>query len=137
MILMITVEILRSKIEEFSQKHNVTISSGFLYALKPKKGEYGWPQAWPYPNFPGVYAFLDKDRNVVYIGTSCTLGARLNHYFKYGENQECTLQDNRVKDIYYVIVYACPQELFYMASSLEGYLISALNPKYNSYGRTC
>ena len=32
---MITVEILRSKIEEFSQKHNVTISSGFLYALKP------------------------------------------------------------------------------------------------------
>ena len=133
---MITIEILNSKVKEFAQKHNVSFYPERFYALNPHKGEYGWPLSWPYAKLAGVYAFLDVDKKVVYIGTSCTLGARLNHYFEYGENKKCILRDNRVNGICYIVVYACPPELFYMASSLEKFLISVLNPKFNSYGRT-
>ena len=72
----------------------------------------------------------------MYIGKASQMGARLSHYFGYGENGKCILKDKRVDDISYVQCYSCSQEEPYACLSLEEYLISEMNPKYNKIGRT-
>lgn len=64
------------------------------------------------------------------------MGARLSHYFRYGENGKCILMDKRIGDISYVQCYSCSPEEPYACLSLEEYLISEMNPKYNKIGRT-
>ena len=68
----------------------------------------------------------------MYIGKASQIGARLDHYFGYGENGKCILKDKRVDDISYVQCYSCSQEEPYACLSLEEYLISEMNPKYNA-----
>lgn len=107
-----------------------------IYSLYPREGEYGWQQPWPIPDSAGIYAFLDSNKTIVYIGKASQMGARLSHYFGYGKNGKCILRDKRVDEIFYVQCYSCIPEEPYTCHSLEEYLISEMNPKYNKIGRT-
>lgn len=54
-------------------------STGPAYDLYPKEEnaalecELKWPDSWPNSDKAGVYAFLDRELNVVYIGKSSML----------------------------------------------------------------
>lgn len=127
---------LKNAIKWYEDRFCVSFTPAEIYALYPKEGEYGWPQPWPIPDFAGIYAFLDSNKTIVYIGKASQMGARLSHYFRYGENGKCILMDKRIGDISYVQCYSCSQEEPYACLSLEEYLISEMNPKYNKIGRT-
>ena len=120
----------------YEDRFCVRFTPTVIYALYPKEEEYGWPQPWPIPDFAGIYAFLDSNKTIVYIGKASQMGARLSHYFRYGENGKCILMDKRIGDISYVQCYSCSPEEPYACLSLEEYLISEMNPKYNKIGRT-
>lgn len=127
---------LKNAIKWYEDRFCVSFTPAEIYALYPKEGEYGWPQPWPIPDFAGIYAFLDSNKTIVYIGNASQMGARLSHYFRYGENGKCILMDKRIGDISYVQCYSCSPEEPYACLSLEEYLISEMNPKYNKIGRT-
>lgn len=127
---------LKNAIKWYEDRFCVSFTPAEIYALYPKEGEYGWPQPWPIPDFAGIYAFLDSNKTIVYIGKASQMGARLSHYFRYGENGKCILMDKRIGDISYVQCYSCSPEEPYACLSLEEYLISEMNPKYNKLGRT-
>lgn len=127
---------LKNAIKWYEDRFCVSFTPAEIYALYPKEGEYGWPQPWPIPDFAGIYAFLDSNKTIVYIGKASQMGARLSHYFRYGGNGKCILMDKRIGDISYVQCYSCSPEEPYACLSLEEYLISEMNPKYNKIGRT-
>lgn len=127
---------LKNAIKWYEDRFCVSFTPAEIYALYPKEGEYGWPQPWPIPDFAGIYAFLDSNKTIVYIGKASQMGARLSHYFRYGENGKCILMDKPIGDISYVQCYSCSPEEPYACLSLEEYLISEMNPKYNKIGRT-
>ena len=127
---------LKNAIKWYEDRFCVSFTPAEIYALYPKEGEYGWPQPWPIPDFAGIYAFLDSNKTIGYIGIARQMGARLSHYFRYGENGKCILMDKRIGDISYVQCYSCSPEEPYACLSLEEYLISEMNPKYNKIGRT-
>mgnify|MGYP003415309237 FL=1 len=130
------LDCLKNIIKWYEDRFCVRFTPAEIYALYPKNGEYGWPQPWPIPDSAGIYAFLDSNKTIVYIGKASQIGARLNHYFGYGENGKCILKDKRVDEISYVQCYFCIPEEPYTCLSLEEYLISEMNPKYNKIGRT-
>lgn len=132
----ITIEQLENAIEWYSKRFNIQFLYSEIYALYPKNNEYGWPNTWPNNLKAGIYALLDANYNVVYIGKAQCLGARLAHYFKYGNSNECVLNDDRVKDIFFIKNYATKDDEKYACLSLEEYLISTLNPVYNTRSRT-
>ena len=127
---------LQNAIKWYEDKFCVRFTPTVIYALYPKEEEYGWPQPWPNPDSAGIYIFLDSNKTIVYIGKASQMGARLSHYFGYGENAKCILKDKRIDDISYVQCYSCSPEEPYACLSLEEYLISEMNPKYNKIGRT-
>ena len=129
------LDCLQNAIKWYEDRFCVRFTPTVIYALYPKE-EYGWPQPWPNPDSAGIYIFLDSNKTIVYIGKASQMGARLSHYFGYGENAKCILKDKRIDDISYVQCYSCSQEEPYACLSLEEYLISEMNPKYNKIGRT-
>ena len=130
------LDCLQNAIKWYEDRFCVRFTPTVIYALYPKEEEYGWPQPWPNPDSAGIYIFLDSNKTIVYIGKASQMGARLSHYFGYGENAKCILKDKRIDDISYVQCYSCSQEEPYACLSLEEYLISEMNPKYNKIGRT-
>ena len=129
------LDCLQNAIKWYEDRFCVRFTPTVIYALYPKE-EYGWPQPWPNPDSAGIYIFLDSNKTIVYIGKASQMGARLSHYFGYGENAKCILKDKRIDDISYVQCYSCSPEEPYACLSLEEYLISEMNPKYNKIGRT-
>ena len=127
---------LQNAIKWYEDRFCVRFTPTVIYALYPKEEEYGWPQPWPNPDSAGIYIFLDSNKTILYIGKASQMGARLSHYFGYGENAKCILKDKRIDDISYVQCYSCSPEEPYACLSLEEYLISEMNPKYNKIGRT-
>jgi hypothetical protein len=130
------LDYLKDAIKWYENRFCVCFTPAVIYALYPKEGEYGWPHPWPISDSAGIYAFLDSNKTIVYIGKAGKMGARLNHYFGYGKNDKCILKDERIHDISYVQCYSCSPKEPYACLSLEEYLISKMNPKYNKIGRT-
>lgn len=132
----ITLNELENRILWYSNRYNVKFNRSEIYALYPIDEEYGWPQTWPNNVHSGVYALLDTNKNVKYIGKAHNLGARFSSYFMYGNENECQPKDVKAKDIRYIISFASQDCERYTCLSLEEYLISELNPEYNTLGRT-
>ena len=72
------LDCLKNVIKWYEDRFCVRFTPAEIYALYPKDGEYGWPQPWPIPDSAGIYAFLDSNKTIVYIGKASQIGARLN-----------------------------------------------------------
>ena len=108
------------------------------------EGEYDLVTDWPkdYPNIrsAGVYIFLDKESNLLYIGkTSCnnTFGYRLTAYFNYGPRPErkCKIKNDYYSDVRKILLIPLPKDHIFEAGAIEEYLIEKLNPKLNVIGK--
>lgn len=112
---------------------------GDLYDLFPKSSRpplvpcsLSWPQTWANSDDTGVYAFLDEQLRLLYIGTARVLGARLGAYCAYEVDDTCRLKhDGWTTKPRYVLTVAVPEEMPWEAAALEVYLIRTLDPRDN------
>jgi excinuclease ABC subunit C len=80
------------------------------------------------PNKPGVYKFLDKNNNVLYVGKAKNLKKRLSSYFVNDKNKSAKLNIllKKLNKIEYIVTKTEND-----AFLLENNLIKSLQPKYN------
>lgn len=81
-----------------------------------------------FPNAPGVYLFKNKKGEIIYIGKSANLKARINSYFKSGEVYS-PLKRALLKNLTKVNYKITDSEI--EALVLESRLIKKYQPKYN------
>ena len=140
---------LANAVTEYSDRYRRSdlpkLMIGLAYDLYPQEGkpalecQHCWPETWPNSDKAGIYAFLDRDLNVVYIGKSSMnsfLGARLSAYCGYDENRNCRLHHSGwTASPRYVWTVGVPDELSFEAPALEEYLIKKLKPTDNVAGK--
>jgi hypothetical protein len=102
-----------------------------LYDLYPdSETEYeiekSWPNPWANSGNAGVYLFLNKNLEIVYIGKSNHLGYRLSNYFSYDENKKCKIKHTWKSEPRFVITIAVPDDSKFECSSLEEFLLSKI-----------
>ena len=106
---------------------------------EPYDIETDWGEGKQYPNAgkPGVYLLLDKDLKILLIGkASCNhvLGKRLGHYFKASpDKKKGTVRNSLYRDVRYVVTI--PVTKAFHAPAIEEYLISVLDPQFNTLGK--
>lgn len=124
------------KIEEYIRKYrrvdleSITINK--LYDLFPEQGAsdsnvaHNWPEEWPNLDSAGVYAFLSKNLEVLYIGKASMnhgLGWRLSAHCSGGKNKPCKLTDKWKGEPRYVAIIAVPDSSKFEAPALEEFLV--------------
>jgi len=80
------------------------------------------------PSFPGVYQFLDKKSEVLYVGKAKNLKNRIKSYFAREINRGVGIEI-MVREAKHIKIIECESEI--EAVLLEAELIKKLNPKYN------
>ena len=80
------------------------------------------------PNKPGVYQYLDKNDEVIYVGKAKDLKKRVSSYFNKSryENHRLQILVSRIRDIQYIVVESESDALL-----LENNLIKKYQPRYN------
>jgi len=80
------------------------------------------------PDKPGVYQFLDKTKNVIYVGKAKNLKKRVSSYFNKDQSQNGKIKFlvKRIADIEFIVVDSESD-----AFLLENNLIKKLQPRYN------
>ncbi|MBS3774293.1 MAG: excinuclease ABC subunit C [Bacteroidales bacterium] len=80
------------------------------------------------PNKPGVYQYLDKKGEVIYVGKAKDLKKRVSSYFNKSryENHRLQILVSRIHDIQYIVVESESDALL-----LENNLIKKYQPRYN------
>lgn len=79
------------------------------------------------PQNPGVYKYLDKAGNIIYVGKAKNLKKRVSSYFaKNHQSFKTNVLVKRIKDIEYIVTETENDALL-----LENVLIKSLQPRYN------
>lgn len=79
------------------------------------------------PSNPGVYQFLDKEENIIYVGKAKNLRKRVTSYFsKKHDNRKTEILVNQIDQIRHIVVDSEEDALL-----LENNLIKRYQPKYN------
>lgn len=80
------------------------------------------------PHEPGVYRFLNKNGNIIYIGKAKDLRKRVNSYFLKGPGHSYRIKHmvQRIHDVAYTVVDSEVEALL-----LENNLIKSHQPRYN------
>ena len=78
------------------------------------------------PRKPGVYLFLDRNRQVIYVGKAKSIRKRVSSYFKKHSDIKTTILLGRLQDIDYVVAASELDALI-----LEADLIKKYKPRYN------
>ena len=95
------------------------------------------PQSWskdsfPHAASPGVYLFSDAAGNVIYVGkASSGLGSRIGNEY-IGANGIC--KSDKVTDAVTLHTIPVERSLSFLASAVEEFLISRLQPSKNVHG---
>lgn len=143
-----TLDDLKAKVAEYCSRYRhpdmADFSSGPLYDLFPEResgafrAEYRWNDTWPSNGKAGIYAFLDADGRVVYIGKSSmksSVSARLSSYCQYGPSKTCKLKQDQWKvPPRYVWIVGVPTETPFEAAALEEFLIREISTSDNVNG---
>lgn len=144
---MANLDTLISKIKYFEANYRgeglEPFAYGSLYDLFPSNDEAiegvtsKWPEPFPNLNEAGVYAFLSKDLEVLYIGKASmnhAIGYRLGSYCTYGEHKECKLKHTWAGEPRYIYTVSVPGKTRFEAPALEEYLIGEVPTSNNTAG---
>ena len=105
----------------------ITLKGGSRRRIKPQKQHL----AEDIPKTPGVYYFVDKDGNVLYVGKAKDLRARVRTYFNGGDGRRKI--GRLVEEVAEVRYEETQSELHALIH--EAREIKCLLPRYNSVGR--
>jgi len=89
--------------------------------------------SWPSNESPGVYIFLDLNKDIIYIGKASfnnCIGGRLNSRF----NTKWESQKPESEGCIYITTIPLRKELSFEASAIEEYLLKALTTRSNHVG---
>ena len=78
------------------------------------------------PNSPGVYQFIDKQGDIIYVGKAKNLRKRVSSYFTKKQTGKTKMLVQRIADIKHIVVETETDALL-----LENVLIKKHQPKYN------
>jgi len=78
------------------------------------------------PNSPGIYQFIDKQGDIIYIGKAKNLKKRVNSYFSKNQTGKTKVLVGKIADIKHIVVETETDALL-----LENVLIKKHQPKYN------
>ena len=124
---------LENVISHFNADHPRPHGDVFLTELRDISKEER--ASWPSNESPGVYIFMDIDKDITYIGKASfnnCIGGRLNSRFdpkwtpKKPESQGCT----------FITTIPLPNNLAFEASAIEEYLLKHLNTRSNRVGNS-
>lgn len=139
---MINLDDIRNKLAEYEERFRNGALPGLeiseLYSLLPEKnGDSDIMLHWPDNSYPhsdrfGVYLFLDKKMDVIYIGKASmnnTLGRRINTYFRKNKDGSCkpVHQWSKGNAPEYVVTIPVLDEMSFEAPALEEYLIKSFS----------
>ncbi len=82
------------------------------------------------PNKPGVYFWLNKEKQILYVGRATNLRNRLNQYFQKGINPRIAEMVNSAKDLKWIICDSLLEAIILEAKNIKDYW-----PKYNIVDR--
>ena len=91
--------------------------------------------SWPSNESPGVYIFLDSNKNINYIGKasfSNCIGGRLNSRFDTKWNPKKPESEGCV----FITTIALPREVSFEASAIEEFLLKKLTTRSNRIGNS-
>ncbi|MCF6242572.1 MAG: excinuclease ABC subunit UvrC [Bacteroidales bacterium] len=92
-----------------------------------KKSDYIRQKLKVLPELPGVYQFLDKAGNIIYVGKAKKLNKRVASYFiKQHDSGKTRILVSKVADIHHIVVETETDALL-----LENNLIKKYQPRYN------
>ena len=80
------------------------------------------------PNEPGIYRFLDSEKQVIYIGKAKNLRKRVKSYFSESKIQSRKLKRLKSESLFLEMTITTSE---LEALLLEQHLIKELKPKYN------
>jgi len=78
------------------------------------------------PENPGVYQYLDADKNLIYVGKAKNLKKRVSSYFTKEQEGKTRVLVNKIADIKHIVV-----DTEFDALLLENNLIKKYRPRYN------
>lgn len=80
------------------------------------------------PNNPGVYQYLDAEKNIIYVGKAKNLKKRVSSYFtKYHDSAKTRILVRKIDEIQHIVVDSEQDALL-----LENNLIKKYQPRYNA-----
>ena len=100
-----------------------------------------WAEQTYYPSshLPGVYAFLDRHGELIYIGKASgknTIAGRLGQYFRYGTKGTAVSRQRTRLHVAHIITIGLPEDRAFEAPAIEEFLIRELKPRDNNHGTT-
>ena len=78
------------------------------------------------PERPGIYQFLDKKQNIIYVGKAKSLRKRVSSYFARNQSAKTAIMLKKAEELSYLIVDNEADALL-----LENNLIKEHQPRYN------
>tara|TARA_R110002126_G_scaffold161549_13_gene309411 strand:+ start:473 stop:910 length:438 start_codon:yes stop_codon:yes gene_type:complete len=108
------------------------------------KNNWGWQSSVPYHNKGGVYALIDKDEAVIYVGLGVSRGNQL--YKEHGISRRLlshVIATDKSKgrgyytpkqkwtEVIDIAAIGFPKEFCYLAPALEHFLIERISPVRN------
>ena len=143
-----TVADVENCLEEFKQflaegsRQKISLSKPYRF-IDSKLGKPHWPAnyatEWGEVG-PGVYFHFNEEDRLLYIGKAVSIGSRLGAYFKHTDlpsDTTCKIIDPQLEKYgsRAVRVVALPDELDFLAPSLEWFLIQRLPTPVNVQGK--
>ena len=119
---------------------------GLLLALHgPQKLDAGWRDGWMFSDKQGVYAFVDGNRHVLYVGSAMqSFGLRFGNWWKRGPGGGPVFLDaakygqmpmfKNLGPIDGIVYIPLPESRAWESLSIERFLIERRNPPGNTHG---
>lgn len=101
----------------------------FLFPNSEIQNKSGWPKKWQFCGNAGVYLFIDKNDEVIYVGETTHFGNRFGSYFS--GKIDNLLKHNWSSKPHSVLQIKVPSESSFERLALEEYLIKKTNPLEN------
>ena len=122
---------LEKKIFEFLNLLNLSRNILTIHQPYDTIKDYKRQKEWGSAASSGVYVFYSESMELLYIGESVNIGARLAHHFQYAENGSGKAVSPKSKDVRWVVIIGLVDDYWFLAPALEHYLIYELKPKRN------
>ena len=97
--------------------------------------DHDHPRQWPDATKPGIYAFFDKDRNLLYVGKASlgnAIGNRIGAHLSSNPKRPWMRLDDKSKDAQFIVTVATAADQAFVAAALEEFLIREFKPPRNT-----